>query len=421
MSRDGPFALDSADDGRLVGFISGARRRLVVLAPGLSLPVAQAIAERWQSLGTAAVNVILDVSPHVCRLGYGRFEALKLLEQTAADLGTTLNRHPDVRIGLVIADEATLVYSPTPLLIEAGPQQQVAAPNAIRLGPPPAALVRDLGLGPAGVREQTVGLDKAECALITQVEADLARNPPQKFDVARQVQVFNAYFQFVEFELRGTHLDRKTVPIPPVLMGVADPATQRQLRASFRIVAPDDRLSGKYLHEVKRMVAGRYLRHIPEHGAIILRKAKDAFLKEVQQLEKEVAGFRESAQRQLQAAMDKNRAALVEALLPALKRTPPEQWRPLNGDPDPHRLRQLLERELGSAFGRAEHLIGHMHVRTVFKDVTYELLTDDAFMAKARQAVPEMKSLHEEYAAARRAARSAVPTAESGPEFERDA
>lgn len=420
MTRHGSFAVDSADDRRLTAFVNVAERRLIVLAPGLSVPVARAVAERWQSLGAEAVNVILDVDAQVYRLGYGDAAALDLLEQTAASLGTTLNRHPRVRIGLVIADDATLVYSPTPLLVEAngqrgaeaGPQPQPPAPNAIRLGPPPETLERDLGRGPNGVREQTVGLDKAERAAIADVQHDLERNPPQRFDIARQVQVFNAYFEFVEFELLGTHLDRKTVPIPSELLGVVDGPTRKQLRTSFSIVPPEDALAGKYLHKIKQMITRKYLRHIPDHGTVILRTQKDAFLEEVEQLREDVKAFRHQAAETLQEAMDNNRAALVEAMLPTIEQSPPASWRLAGKAPHAARLRELLEHELASAFGKAEQLLGHMQVRTVFKAVTYESLCDKAFIEKGKQAVPEMQQLHEEFEAAL-GAEPATPAADA--------
>jgi len=40
----------------------------------------------------------------------------------------TLNHNPGISIGLLIADDVTLIYNPTPLLIEAGSGQPDAAP-----------------------------------------------------------------------------------------------------------------------------------------------------------------------------------------------------------------------------------------------------------------------------------------------------
>ena len=53
-----------------------------------------------------------------------------------------------------------------------------------------------------------------------------------KFDVARKVRVFNARIEFVEFELRGLSISRKTVQIPSDLLGLAkEPKAQKLLHS----------------------------------------------------------------------------------------------------------------------------------------------------------------------------------------------
>ena len=66
-----PYAVVSLRDIELEGQISCARRRLVVIAPGLSESVAKAIVKKWHELGRNAVQVVLDPDPEVCRLGLG--------------------------------------------------------------------------------------------------------------------------------------------------------------------------------------------------------------------------------------------------------------------------------------------------------------------------------------------------------------
>ena len=212
-----------------------AKRRIVFLAPALHGPVAEVLAGCWKALGAGRVSVILDLDPEVFRLGYGDLKAVQLLEQTASDLGTMIQRQPGIRIGLVLSDDTTLVYSPTPLLIEAG-RCRPRTPNAIRLDRTPPGVVRELGQGENGVRDQKIGLDKATRKEIGEIEADLKRNPPQKFDVARRIQVFNAHFEFVEFSLTGTHIDRKTVRIPSRLMGVVDEKTRDELNTTLQLL-----------------------------------------------------------------------------------------------------------------------------------------------------------------------------------------
>jgi hypothetical protein len=83
-------------------------------------------------------------------MGYGTLEGLKTLRNAAHQLGTVVCHQPGVRIGLLIVDEITLVYSPTPLLLESGTTRP-DRPNAIQLGQPPENVIRDVGLGERGL------------------------------------------------------------------------------------------------------------------------------------------------------------------------------------------------------------------------------------------------------------------------------
>lgn len=398
-------ALTIANDETLSALIREANQRLIVLAPGLSSAVAEAIIERWQKLGAAAVSVVLDVDPEVYRLGYGDPSALRRLETVAAALGSTLNRQPGIRIGLVVSDDSTVVFSPTPLLIEAG-SKLPNNPNAIQIGPPPPSIEREIGHGPNGVRDQVVGLDKADKASIARVEDSLKQNPPLKFDVSRSVRVFNAAFEFVDFELSGTFIDRKTVPIPKHLSGVADARTREQLRTSFNILPPEHKLSGEHLQKDKALIAKKYLRGITGFGNVVLRCRKPEFEAEVRKLRTDVATFAETVKAELQAAMDKNRESLVKAMLPLVKRTTPKEWCRSDGTkPDSDTLRQFLDDDLRRAFGNADRLTKAMEVKLIFKGVTYELLTDAKFLDAARQAIPELQKLYDEFDAARAASK----------------
>ncbi|MCL5950404.1 MAG: hypothetical protein M1132_01545 [Chloroflexi bacterium] len=146
------------DDADLINFIQSAKTRLVFAGPGLRHKVADALVERWKSLGPERVDVILDVDPEVVRLGYGEFEAIQRLQTVAGELGANINRQVGIRIGLVVADERILIFSPTPFLIESTPREQ-SRPSAILLNSVPPAVNRDLGQGENGTRDRQIGMD----------------------------------------------------------------------------------------------------------------------------------------------------------------------------------------------------------------------------------------------------------------------
>jgi hypothetical protein len=393
-------AITVANDQTLSEFVRSAKVRLVILAPAVSTSVGEAIADRWSALGRDAVTVVLDVDPEVYRLGYGNIEALERLEQVAAAFGTMVTRHKGIRVGMVIADDRTLVYSPTPQLIEAGPRRP-DAPNAIMLGLPPPQVERELGVGPEGVKDQRIGEDKATKAEIKAVSEDLKTNPPQKFDVARTMRVFNSLIEFVEFELTGTMLERHKASLPAELMGLANDKTTRDLiDAQFRLIDRDSKISGVKLQESKQAVMDEFLTTLPRYGQVILRAKKKEFETRIEAFQEEVAAFAEQVRKDLDAEMKANRERIVEVLLPTVRRAVPSQWKKqVVGEMSDEKLRTLLDLALAREFGGAEKHIRAMKVRVVFKGVTFESLTDPEFVKVARDRLPALDQIHREFTA----------------------
>jgi hypothetical protein len=399
-------AMTVANDDTLAEMIAGALRRVVLVTPAFGPKVGEALAERWEVLGRDAVTVIIDMDAEVYRLGYGSFAAVTKLDQKAAELGAMLNQQRGVRIGVLIVDDEALTYSPTPLLIEAGPRAEKSAPNAIRLGLPPADLERDVGAGPDGVFDRTLGEDKADRASLVKVQKQLEDNPPQKFDVARTVRVFNAYFEFVEFTLTGALLDRRIVPLPPDLFGVTDPAAQKKLRATFRLIEPGDlEFSGEYLMDDRRRIAKKFLRSIPGYGQALKRSDKDKFNADVEKLKAAVETFKDKVAGQLKAVVDHNRQSLVEALVPTLLASPPPRLKQsafvdLTGSKTEREasIRAFVDEEL--KLDDPQRFLSGMKVNTLFKAPPYEMLCNEQFRRAAEGVFPDLPNLHEEHDAA---------------------
>ena len=90
------------------------------------------MALRFGDLGQLDVTVILDSDPEVYRLGFGDQGALEAIREASAKSLFDLREQPGVRIGVVISDETTMVYSPVSRNVEAG-STSVEKPNAIVL------------------------------------------------------------------------------------------------------------------------------------------------------------------------------------------------------------------------------------------------------------------------------------------------
>jgi len=187
VDADRTFAV--ASDNSLVDLIRSARRRLVVIAPALTDPVADAIADRLPELGPLSISVIVDADPEVYRLGFGTEKALDRLREACDRNLFDLRVQFGVRIGVVVSDQITMVFSPVPQLIEAGSRSS-AKPNAIILGgTAPDRLADAAGAESAGGSEkQEIGAQALTPEDVQAVKQDLKANPPQQFDIARALR-----------------------------------------------------------------------------------------------------------------------------------------------------------------------------------------------------------------------------------------
>ena len=380
--------------------MSCARRRLVVIAPGLSESVAKTIVKKWHQLGRDAVQVVLDPDPEVCRLGLGDLAALQILQETAERIGGRIHQQKGLRVGVIVTDETTTVYSPTPRLIEAGGQPGERL-NALRFDTPildPAATNVDADLG--SIDLQPEALKRADVHRTTQ---DLNANPPVKFDVARKVRVFNTQFEFVEFEMHGLLLSRRRVSIPSDLMGLAkDPKAQKLLRSSFQLIDESSDVSGDRVARLKQFIVKDHLITLPGYGTVILRTNKERFQVAVKALERYVQRFQRRLKKKLQKAIDANREILTAALLPSVLQNPPARWNKFIGEHPRHQVMEdMLRLDLKDAFGVSDDLFEDMGVKAIFKGVTYELLSDPEFMRIASNKIPKLDTLHDEFDAAK--------------------
>jgi len=404
-------SITNLDDAKLVELVRAARTRIVLVSPGVSALVADALADAWARLGSAAVSVTLDVDPEVCRLGYGTLEALQRLREAAAQVGALVCNQPGVRIGLLICDDIAYVFSPPPLLIEAG-SHHARRPNAIRLDAVPAQIAADVGLGPNPERERVVGLDPVTPQQLEAVAQDLASAPPVKFDLARQVRVFTNRFQFVELEMTGCFVSQKKVPIPSHLVGLAgNREVESQFHAHFNLitkgsleVAIDKRkITEKSLRDQKQDILRRFLTPLKGYGQVVLNSHKAKLEQAVKELKSDVAAFQAGLKEQIQKHIDTNASIVVDALLPAVLRAPPDAYTKRCAQPTEAALRSRLKEDVTEAFGRAEDLLSEMRVSVVFKDLAYESLVDEKFIQVAREAMPDVEALHTEFDAAREA------------------
>jgi hypothetical protein len=160
-------------------------------------------------------------------------------------------------------------------------------------------------------------------------------------------------------------------------------------------------ITERSLQQSRRDIEKRFLVPLPGFGMVVFRANKDKLNEAVKQLSGNVMAFSEGVQQQLQERIEESRKAVVDALLPAVERNPPDVYTKTQGPiPSKDFLRQRLTKDVDEAFGSAVALVSEMKVKLVFKDVAYESLVDQKFLDTARKAMPEVTFLHDEYEAA---------------------
>lgn len=408
-------AIRAITDDLLIAAIQRAENRLVMIAPGVSAPLAGAVAETWKRLGKDRVTVILDVDPEICRIGYGSLDGLELLQKAAAEIGEAIGQEPGVRICVFIIDDQTFVFSPTPRQLEAAPGEDATAgetsaqANGLVLSAPPPALQEALGAGPDGDGCRSLGLKTLKPERIQEVKKDLEQNPPKPFDLSRAVNVYNAKIQFVEFKVTGCRISQHKARLPKHLLHILknNPALSENIENSIRLLDSEDdlvndpALSQNTISKLREKIGSKFLRPVENVGAVIERSRKEEFEKEVEKLKGEVARFAEAVEDKLAERFKATAEDLGQEILAEVLANLPDAWKKqLGPDPNPARVKARIVADLLKAFGNPFTRVGRMKVDVVFKDVTYDMLKKEDFRAQIHQHFPNLP-LMEEFSAAK--------------------
>lgn len=401
-----------ATDEVLIERIGAARRRIVFVGPGLSVGVAGALANRFADDNGPTITIVVDADPEVCRLGYGNLEALEQIHAAAKAHQGSIQHQSGIRICLLMADESLLVFSPTPLLIEAG-STSPKKPNAIEIGGDlPSAIARAVGEeGIALPSEAEIGVTPIHDELVDELKRDLADAPPRDFDVARQERVFNSLLEYVEFEVKDYQLATRVVNIPPAVLGLADNAQEAaRWRNGYKVFDKSERLevelprteddrhvppavkSVKYgvkdIDRERREIADRFLHTVPKFDVLIPRAERAKFDERLKRFEARLNQYAEAVEDIIKKRIDEAKSQLIERVVPQVVRNPPDEYlhRTL-GSRSPKELRELVERDIDRAFELATGSY-QPHIEVKYKSLTYETIRNPKFREALQRLIP---------------------------------
>ncbi len=399
------------NDALLIELISKAQHRIVFVAPGMHQSVAEVLRKRLAEIDRLQVTVVIDPDEDVCRIGYGDAEGLKLLSHYANHQSFALMGQSGLRVGVLLVDDVTLVWAPTPRSVESVPLGNAAtpterSPNGLLLGANPGEQLAQ-ALSAAGTAtlplDAEIGVEAVTQDRVQKTLDGLAKNPPIPVDLARITRVFSTKLQFAEFTVRGAKFSKRELKVSndyinADIKGELKGLVESRLRAfgDFRneeVEVPAfnngqevfdqnqkrlmEKVSEASLQRQRNELERRYLFNVPRFGRLIAKDDKLEFEKRVNafrtQLETYSKAIRERFETQSRKIIDEAVALIVERAT----RTSIEM--------NVERLKQEIQKGLARAQDEEPE------VKLVFKDVTYEQTKNPEFRAKVDKALPAPK------------------------------
>ncbi|HMT08901.1 MAG TPA: hypothetical protein PKA82_12925 [Pyrinomonadaceae bacterium] len=398
---------------RIAALVHGAKTRVIYAAPNLSERVADELL--LYSVLTVieddvSLRVVVDADSECYRNGFGEFAGLK----TLTDAKIEVRNAPGLRIGVLVIDEKAWVFSPTPEIIFDQPDDTTL--NAVEVSESFAqqilvSIAPDLSINDEDPLENVVipdsvvpeiGVETVTQKEIIKIEAELAEAPPQKFDATRQIRVYQSYFQFVEIHLEKCNLNSHRIPVPPDLLEmVSDVEVRERLNTSYRLVdrnSPIVRDFNGIIYAVNDL-REEFTKSIGKHhGRVLKRSEKAKFEERVAAIKSTIEKAKGELLEALTTEIEKNCYRLAAVLSPDIIRNPPRSMRYalLNDEPDKDSVCEMLVRRLRPSDNKIADLVSGMKLEVIFKDITYDMLNDEDFVAKVHELFPDIESLHHE-------------------------
>lgn len=373
--------------------IGQATTFVAYVAPGVSDAVADALIKAHGRLSDECVVVVLDVSAASARAGYGVHQAVCRVQGA----GMTVRTEPRLRLGLLICDAEGWAFSIPPRMIEDEVREAASAPNAVVLTPTQvialrAELASCRGSDPVTTPIASIGARAASESLLRQVGDDLERNPPQPFDLSRQVHVFDSAIEFVELALEGWRIGSRKIRMPkelPILAG-GDAELNRRIESTFHLVESTEGLVLKALEARFNELRDAYLRPMGKYlGRVLIRSKRKEFDAKLADLRAAFEKAKETLEASLQKALDANVDDLVGRLAAIILSMPnPPLKFQARFRPDKAGATRYVREQLESRIPRAKALVEGMKVHVIVKGVTLEMLKDEEFQRRFFEQVP---------------------------------
>jgi hypothetical protein len=258
---------------KLCQLVRSAQQRVAFIGPALTQELAAALVNKHIEFGDQDVTIILDYNEEIFRLGYGEHAAIEMLRENHIPI----RRQSGMRISALLVDDHAWVLHQSPMAVE-DPNADVC--NAITLQPEQVTeLARAVGVGanipksPGKDSSDSITDEETDDSAGSALDADveigrgllpvedvqavkkrLDDNPPQAFDLQRQVKVYTSLVQFVEVEFEGGRIEQSTIKLPAPIRDAVfgeNKEIETRLSASYRLL---DSATLEGLDAIKREV-----------------------------------------------------------------------------------------------------------------------------------------------------------------------
>lgn len=404
MTTDGFFC--SLSSARIADQIRSAKRAVCYAGPGIQIDVAQAMVDVAKGFGPEMLTVCLDFDDRVMRMGYGAVEAVKLL----IDSGIVVSSAPGLRTALVIVDGDGFIFTPTALYLEPEPTAG-AAFNAIRMSGKqvaealgrlsPAAKV--IAIAQAKTPEEKKRIEELPVevqsvnvtpAVLAEVSASLKEVPPVRFDLARQVRVFEPYLQYVELSLTGAAIQSHKLAIPPNIKKLGGGQDfENRLHITFDLIEKGSKLSSKPLADALNEIRKDFTPSLgKDHGRVVSKAAKPLLATKLVEFRSKLEAHQLAVKADLQGHLDASKQQIIDYYLPSVVAAPPDALlgQLMTAKPSNEDAKRWLKFELDRVFPKAESLIQEMKLEERYKDVTFETLNREDFLESVKEAFPNV-------------------------------
>jgi hypothetical protein len=405
------------NDEAIASLIGQATNKIVYVSPGIGTRACAALTKAMRN-DSVTLTVIVDADEDAYRIGYGDHEALATLHKAAIEQQFSLRRQKGLRIGLLVADDTVVIWSPIAQSVES--QQETGQPNSVVFSGGMTDAIED-AVGADNSNELPTSAEIGREPLLPEVlESTIERlkvNPPAPFNLAQKSRVFSTRFQFVETELRGAEWTGRKMKLSSFLLNADLPeeiqdVMETQIRpfqkASDQAFEVPLFYKGEpvYCRDGARRMApatqsdilrswseirDQYLRHVKGFGWLISKNELAEFREKVGEYEETlktwVAKFRDYASQEENELVNSIVNSIETRLRHAAKPTEIE--------------RKSLEEEVRTGLDRMRVI--DPKVRVVLKDVSWESSRDDEFTSALLKAFKpnELEGWFEEFTAAK--------------------